>query len=137
MTPGSPFSPISHSLTHILFSMVSDQLSQFKIPSDHCHLEERGHGKAGWPGEAEGKGGKHGEVPGQLRPPPPKSSLQLLLPPSSPRLPGPTAPDLEGGLSIVILHILVGSSIEEDPSTGLLRMMGRPPVAQGETEENH
>ena len=33
----TPTFPVS-SLTHVLFSMVSDQLPKFKIPSDHCHL---------------------------------------------------------------------------------------------------
>lgn len=65
--------------------------------------------------------------PQQLHPPslpaflivPP--SLTLSVPPTP--TPAPTAPDLEGGLSIVILHILVGPPIEEDPSTSLLRAM--------------
>lgn len=30
--------PNSFSLTHILFSMVTDQLPQLKIPSNHSHL---------------------------------------------------------------------------------------------------
>lgn len=47
---GSPLSPTSHLLTHILFSMVSDQLPQFKIPSNHCHLEGEGTGRWGGPG---------------------------------------------------------------------------------------
>lgn len=35
----------SPSLTSVLFSMVSDQLPQLEIPSDHCHL-----GGVGWGG---------------------------------------------------------------------------------------
>lgn len=102
---------------------------------------------------AEGESGKHGEVPGRL---PPAPAPQTFTPATAPlpplpdhqhpclsHLPHPlpslgpppalTAPDLEGGLSIVILHILVGSSIEEDPSAGLLQAMA---VAEGETKEN-
>lgn len=36
-------------------------------------------------------------------------------------LPQFQSPDLEGCLSVVIFHILVCSTIEEDPGTGLLR----------------
>lgn len=44
--------PQHPSLTHILFSVVSNQLPQFEIPSDHCHLggeRQGGVGEAGWP----------------------------------------------------------------------------------------
>lgn len=107
---------------------------------------------------AEGEGGKHGEVPGPLLPTPAPQTFtpataplphlpdhQLLrqhpylshLPhplPSSCPAPALRAPDLEGGLSIVILHILVGPSIEEDPSTGLLRVMATMAGGRGQNK---
>lgn len=38
--PSAPACPLAQlpQLTHVLLSMVPDELPQFKIPSDHCHL---------------------------------------------------------------------------------------------------
>lgn len=104
---------------------------------------------AGWPREQR-EGRKHAEDPSltqtfhpdnaalPLLPAPPPQAVSLLssLSPSlstgchcHPFLsPGDfststAAPDLEWGLSVVILHILVGTSIQEDPGTGLLWVM--------------
>lgn len=130
-----------HPLTHVLLSMVSNQLPQFKIPSNHCHLEW---GTERWGGPGTGSGGRKQSVPRlaapSARPPQtftPETALPLSQlaswphlpdpsefftpPPPPPPTPDPTAPDLEGGLSIVILHVLAGPAIEEDPSTGLLK----------------
>lgn len=60
-------------------------------------------------------------VPPKLRP----SDFCLLLAAPRPRpLSAPRAlPDLEGGLSVVVLHVLAGPSVEENPSASLLGVM--------------
>lgn len=105
-----PVTPWSQ-LTYILFAMVSNQLPQFKIPSDHRHLE-RGASSGGIQQKSRtGKGRKGREHP----------SPQLTAPLASP---SSTALHLEWRLSTVVLHVLAGTPIQENTSTSFLREFG-------------